>query len=373
VASNAARPETRYARSGDVHIAYQVFGEGELDLVLIRGFAHHVEMQWESAAWRRVLDTFGSFARVIAFDRRGNGLSDPVTEPPTLEQRMDDVRAVMDAAGSERAALFGSSEGAPMSILFAAAHPERTQALVLWGGMAPSTPAPDYPLGTPPEALLESGLEFVMPHWGEGAAIELVAPSRADDPEERAFYGRLERASVSPGMLVQLAQMFIDIDVRDVAATVHVPTLVMHRRHDMLVNVRHGRWLAEHMPNARMVEVPGMDHAFEYERFAARPSPTACWRRCCSPTSSSRRRRPPSSATAAGASCSTATTGPCARRSRARAAARSSPPATASSRPSTGPPAASAAPARSSTRPSSRASASAPACTPGSASCAATT
>ncbi|HKP88570.1 MAG TPA: adenylate/guanylate cyclase domain-containing protein [Thermoleophilaceae bacterium] len=262
-----SRPETRYAKSGDVHVAYQVFGEGDLDLVLVRGYVHHVELQWESAAWARALERFASFARVIVFDRRGTGLSDPVQQAPTLEERMDDVRAVMDAAGSERAALLGASEGAPMSILFAAAHPERVHALVLWGGMARSTPADGYEIGTPADALIQSGVEFLVPFWGQGAGIELSSPSQADDPDERAFYARIERASVSPGMLAQLAQMFFDIDVRDVVRTVHAPTLILHRRHDLLVNVRHGRWLAEHMPNARLVEVPGTDHAFEYEGF----------------------------------------------------------------------------------------------------------
>jgi class 3 adenylate cyclase len=244
-----------------------VFGEGEVDLVMVRGFVHHLELPWENDVWRHSLETFASFARVIAFDRRGTGLSDPVSGAPTLEERMDDVRAVMDAAGSESAALLGGSEGVPMSILFAATYPERVRALVLWGGMARSTPAEDYPLGTPVEALIQSGVEFMIPHWGQGAGIETSSPSRADDPEERAYYARLERASVSPGMLTQLAQMFFDIDVRDVVSSVHVPTLIMHREHDLLVNVRHSRWLAEHMPHARLVEVPGIDHSMEYQGF----------------------------------------------------------------------------------------------------------
>jgi class 3 adenylate cyclase len=250
-----------------VSIAYQAFGEGDLDLVLVRGFTSHVELSWEAEPWARALEAFASFARVITFDRRGSGLSDPVVRAPTLEERMDDVRAVMDAAGSERAALMGASEGAPMSILFAATYPERTQALVCWGGMARSTPAEGYPYGTPPEDLRESWLELIAPQWGQGATLEITAPSQADDPEARAFFGRLERAGASPGMLAQLAEMFFDIDIRDVVPSVHVPTLILHRRHDRLVNVRHGRWLAEHMPNARFVEVPGDDHAFEYENF----------------------------------------------------------------------------------------------------------
>jgi pimeloyl-ACP methyl ester carboxylesterase len=259
------QPETKYTKSGDVHIAYQVFGEGDLDLVLVPGYTSHVELQWEHEPAARALRGLGSFARVISFDRRGSGLSDPVREAPTLEQRMDDVRAVMDAAGSERAALMGVSEGASMSILFAATYPDRAQALVLCGGMARSTAAPDYPYATPAEALIESGVELIVPHWGEGAVLEVAAPSQADNPEAKAWFARMERASVSPGMLAQLVQMFLDIDVRDVVPSVHVPALILHRRHDRLVNVRNGRWLAEHLPNARMVELPGDDHILWYQ------------------------------------------------------------------------------------------------------------
>src|SRR5438309_103781 len=178
---------------------------------------------------------------------------------------MDDVRAVMDAAGSERAALVGVSEGVPMSIMFAATYPERVQSMVLIGGMARSTYADDYPWPLPVEALMESAGEFVLPYWGQGTMVEVVAPSQAEDPEARAWFARIERATASPGMLASLAQMFLDIDVRDVVPTVHVPTLVLHRRHDRLVNVRNGRWLAEHLPDARLVELPGSDHVPWYE------------------------------------------------------------------------------------------------------------
>jgi class 3 adenylate cyclase len=243
-----------------VHIAYQAFGEGELDLVMVPGFVTHVELIWEAEPSARFLDALGSFARVINFDRRGSGLSDPVVDAPTLEERMDDVRAVMDAAGSERAVLMGISEGVPMSLLFAATYPERVEALVCYGGMARSTWAEDYPFATPVEALTEAGFDLILPYWGQGAVIEVSSPSQADDPEARAFAARMERASASPGMLAALAAMFIEIDVRDVVPTVQVPTLVVHRRHDRLVNVRHGRWIAEHLPNAKLVELPGGDH-----------------------------------------------------------------------------------------------------------------
>lgn len=258
-------PETRYARSGDVHIAYQVFGAGDLDLVVVPGYVTHIELVWEHEPTARFYERLASFARVISFDRRGSGLSDPVPEAPTLEQRMDDVRAVMEAAGSERAALVGISEGVPMSILFAATYPERVEALVCSGGMARSTYADDYPWGMPAEALIESGFELILPTWGDGSTVEIAAPSRADDPDTRAFFGRLQRATASPGMMVALAQMFVDLDVRDVVPCVQAPALVLHRRHDLLVNVRHGRWLAEHLPNARLVELEGRDHAPWYE------------------------------------------------------------------------------------------------------------
>ncbi|MDX6699324.1 MAG: hypothetical protein QOE65_2721 [Solirubrobacteraceae bacterium] len=258
------RPETRYARSGDVHVAYQVFGEGDVDLVVVNGYLAHLDLAWEHPPAARFLEGLASFARVINFDRRGSGLSDPVAEPPTLEERMDDVRAVMDAAGSERAALMGISEGVSMCILFAATYPERTQALVACGGMARSTEAPDYPWASPAAALAEASQELVAPHWGEGASIEFAAPSQAGDPEARAHYARLERGTASPGMLTGLVRMFLDLDVRDVVPQVHVPALVLHRRHDALVNIGNGRWLAEHLPDARLVELEGSDHNLWY-------------------------------------------------------------------------------------------------------------
>ncbi len=263
--TRTVRPETRYAKSEDVHIAYQVFGEGDLDVVLVNGFTTHIELAWEHEPAAHLLEALASFARVITFDRRGSGLSDPVAEAPTLEQRMDDVRAVMDAAGSERAALIGLSEGVTMSILFAATYPQRVTALVLSGGMARSTYAEDYPWGTPAQALLEAGLELMLPFWGDGSTVEFTAPSQAENAAAREFFGRMERSTASPGMLTALSQMFLDLDVRDVVPSVHTPALVLHRTLDRLVNVRHGRWLAENLPNARMVEFDGDDHTFLYQ------------------------------------------------------------------------------------------------------------
>src|SRR3954466_3056893 len=177
-------PPTRYAKSGDVSIAYHVVGDGPIDVVAVLGFATHLELQWETAAFARFCERMGSFARLIVFDKRGTGLSDPVAEVPTLEQRIDDVRAVMDAAGSERAALFGVSEGGPMSVLFAATHPERVSALVLYGAWARTTEGPDYPWASPADALIESAREFLLPYWGTNseALVELFSPSLAHDP-----------------------------------------------------------------------------------------------------------------------------------------------------------------------------------------------
>lgn len=255
-------PPTRYAKSDDVSIAYQVVGGGPLDVVLVLGFATHLELQWELPPLARFLERISSFSRLIIFDKRGTGLSDPVAEVPTLEQRIDDVRAVMDGAESERAALFGISEGGPMSVLFAAAHPERVTSLVLYGAMGRTTEAPDYPWASPAAALRESAAELLAPYWGRQAEgmVELFAPSLASDPGAAAFTARMERSAASPAMVQKIFEMFLDIDVRAVLPTVHVPTLVLHRRSDRVVNRRAGEALAAGIPGARYVELPGIDH-----------------------------------------------------------------------------------------------------------------
>jgi pimeloyl-ACP methyl ester carboxylesterase len=255
-------PPTQYAKSGDASIAYQVVGDGPMDLVLVLGFATHLELQWESPPFARFFERISSFSRLIIFDKRGTGLSDPVTVVPTLEQRIDDVRAVMDAAGSERAALFGISEGGPMSVLFAATHPERVTALVLHGAMGRTTEAPDYPWASPADALRESAAEFIVPYWGQQSEgiVELFAPSFAKDPRAVEFNARMERSAASPAMVQQIFEMFLDIDVRAILPTIHVPTLVLHRRGDRVVNRRAGKALAAQIPSARYVELPGIDH-----------------------------------------------------------------------------------------------------------------
>jgi class 3 adenylate cyclase len=252
--------ETRYAKSGDVHVAYRTIGDGAVDLIVVPGFVSHVELVLDNPATRRFGERLSSFARVIMFDKRGTGMSDPVERVATLEERMDDVRAVMDTLGVERAALLGISEGAPMNILFAATYPQRTQALVLYGGMARSTWAPDYPWASTREALIESAVEFLLPSWGSGDNAEIFAPSVAPDPAVREWWGRLERMGASPAMRAKLVEMFFDVDVREVLPLVQAPTLIIHRRGDRVVNIGAGRYLAEHIPGARLLELPGPDH-----------------------------------------------------------------------------------------------------------------
>jgi class 3 adenylate cyclase len=208
----------------------------------------------------RFLEGLASFARLILFDKRGTGLSDRSVGVPTLEERMDDVRAVMEAAGSERAVLMGISEGAPMSILFAATYPDRTQALVLHGGMARTTEAPDYPWAPPADALVEAAVELLQPVLYTGEDLDVWAPSLADDRQAKDWLARYRRAGISPDGLTDFYAMFLDIDVRDVLPTLRVPTLVLHRHGDRVVNWRAGRWMAENIPGARFVRLEGQDH-----------------------------------------------------------------------------------------------------------------
>jgi class 3 adenylate cyclase/pimeloyl-ACP methyl ester carboxylesterase len=254
------RPPVQYALSDGVHVAYQIVGGGERDLILVMGFVSHVDLDWESPHMTRFLESLASFSRLIIFDKRGTGLSDRSVGVPTLEERMDDVRAVMDAAESERAVLLGFSEGAPLSVLFAATYPERTEALVLYGGMARSTEAPDYPWAPPAEAAVEAATDFVLPVLYTGEDLDVWAPSLAHDAQAKAWLGRYRRAGVSPDGLAALFTMFLDIDVRDVLPTLRVPTLVLHRHGDRVINWRAGRWMAEQIPGAKFVRLSGPDH-----------------------------------------------------------------------------------------------------------------
>jgi pimeloyl-ACP methyl ester carboxylesterase len=252
-------PETRYAKSGDLNIAYQVVGEGPFDLVYVPGWISNVELMWEEPAHARLLRRLASFSRLILFDKRGTGLSDavPLDRLPTLEQRMDDVRAVMDAAGSERAALFGSSEGGLMSVLFAATYPERTQALVALSIYAKRIWSEDYPWAPKPDAR-EAEIESIERTWGGEMDISDLAPSADDAFKQRAV--AYLRRSASPGAAVALLRMNTQIDVREVLPTIRVPTLILQRVEDRDVNVEEGRWIAAQIPGAKYVELPGDEH-----------------------------------------------------------------------------------------------------------------
>jgi pimeloyl-ACP methyl ester carboxylesterase/class 3 adenylate cyclase len=251
-------PETRYAKSGDVNIAYQVVGDGPLDLVFVPGFVSHLDLQWADPRIARFLDKLASFSRLILFDKRGTGLSDPVAAPAPLEERMDDVRAVMDAAGSERAALFGLSEGGPMSILFAATYPERTHSLVLCGTFATGTLDPDAHPGGQRWVEQYHRIVSLSEHWGEGRTLAMFAPS-ATSEQDRIGRGVFERSAASPFMVRMLFEMLAETDVRDLLPSIRVPTLVLHREEEF-IPVEDARYLAEHIPEARLVVLPGADH-----------------------------------------------------------------------------------------------------------------
>jgi pimeloyl-ACP methyl ester carboxylesterase/class 3 adenylate cyclase len=256
-----AVPETRYAKSGDVHIAYQVLGEGSIDLVFVPGFVSNVEATWEQPGRAAFFRRLASFSRLILFDKRGTGMSDRTSQIFTLEQRMEDVNAVMDAAGSKRAALFGISEGGPMSVLFAATYPQRTSALVVCGSYAKRSWAEDYPFGWREERW-RTVLSNLERSWGtpKGVDLEMWAPTIAHDPERAAQWTAYFRSAASPGAVLAVMNMNRDIDVRRVLPSVRVPTLILHRVDEKVIEIEHARYLARHIPGAKLVELPGVDH-----------------------------------------------------------------------------------------------------------------
>jgi len=254
-------PTTRYARSGSVNIAYQVLGDGPIDLVFVMGWVSHLEMFWQEPSFARFLRKLAGFSRLILFDKRGTGLSDavPLSQLPTLEERMDDVRAVMHAAGSTRAVVMGVSEGGTMSSLFGATYPEHAAAVVIIGGYARRLRAPDYPWGPTPEQR-EAFIEMIEREWGGPVGIDERAPSRAGDPDFRTWWSTYLRMGASPGAAAALTRMNADIDIRHVLPTLRVPTLVLHRSGDRCLRVEEGRYIADRIPNAQFVELPGSDH-----------------------------------------------------------------------------------------------------------------
>lgn len=252
-------PKTRYTKSGNVHIAYQVVGEGPLDLVFVPGFVSHLEFDWEMPGITSFHQRLAAFSRLIRFDKRGTGLSDRPPGVPTLEQRMDDVRAVMDAVGSERAALFGVSEGGPMSLLFAATYPQRTSALVVYGSYARRAWAPDHPFGKT-EAEMDRVLEALERDWGGAAGIDIWVPSKLADERYTQLRANYLRLAASPGAAVAIIRMNMEIDVRHILPAIRVPTLIIHRTGDRLTRIEQARYMAEHIVGARLVELPGIDH-----------------------------------------------------------------------------------------------------------------
>ena len=255
------QPKTSYARNGDVSIAYQVVGEGPIDLVFVPGFISHLDLWWSFPDTTAFLRRLASFSRLILFDKRGTGLSDPVPGVPTLEERMEDVHAVLDAAGSDRTALFGVSEGGPMSILYAATYPERVSAMAIYGS-TPRFAISDSFLPEKRESFerIKEQVESLVGAWGEGESVAVFAPTLAGDPGMRRTFGLFERASASPAMVGALFRSWWEMDVTGALPAIDVPTLIVHRRGDPVLSIEAARYMADEIPEARLVELEGDDH-----------------------------------------------------------------------------------------------------------------
>ena len=253
------KPKTLYAKSGDINVAYQVLGDGPIDLIYVPGWVSHLEYGWEEPSLARFYRRLASFSRLILFDKRGTGLSDQSTNLPTLEQRMDDVRAVMEAVNSNRAVVFGMSEGGNMAMLFAATYPERTIALITFGVFAKRIYDPEYPWAPTPEER-QKFYDAIQNEWGGPVGVDDLAPSVAHDERFRNWWATYQRRSASPSAALSLARLNTSIDVRHVLPAIRVPTLVLHRGGDRDSLVDEGRYIASHIPAAKFVELPGDDH-----------------------------------------------------------------------------------------------------------------
>ena len=262
-------PETRYVKSGDAHIAYQVLGDAPVDLIVVRGYISHVEVAWESPALASFYRRLATFCRLILFDKRGTGLSDRVPEDhlPTLEQRMDDVRAVMEAVGSDRAALLGASEGGPMCLLFAATYPERTLGLVLWGCFARYDWRRSFIGRYWGGETVDDALDRLEREWGDGGDLAAMAPSLAGDEAARRAWGRAQRLAATPTAARALLRMMLDVDVRPLLPAIRVPVVIMHRAGEVAVDVSHSRYMADHISGSAL------------RRIARLGSPALDWRR----------------------------------------------------------------------------------------------
>jgi class 3 adenylate cyclase len=252
-------PDIHYAKSGSVHIAYQTIGTGSIDLVLIPGLFTQVEHQWEEPGFARFLNRLASFSRLIIFDARGAGLSDRAPELPPMEEQMDDVLAVLDAVGSRSAAFFGMSQAGPMAMLFAASHPERTQALVLYGTYASAGARDGYPWGRSPSWMGDFERR-IDEQWGSGVFLGEVAPSQVNDLAFSRWWSRYERLSYGPGNALAYFHMNAQVDVRAILPSIRIPTLVLQRREDVYRDPGHAEYLAAHIPGAKLVELAGRDH-----------------------------------------------------------------------------------------------------------------
>jgi pimeloyl-ACP methyl ester carboxylesterase len=252
-------PRTQYAKSGDVSIAYQVLGQGPPDLVVIPGWVSNIEIFWEEPAVVRFLTRLATFSRVILFDKRGTGLSDRVAEMPNLETRMDDIRAVLDTVGSERAALLGYSEGGVLCALFAATYPMRTSALIMHASYARLTSAPDYPWGLN-EQKRSAFVEQAVRDWGAPIGVDLRCPSMAQEERFRQWWARYLRLSASPAAFATLSNMNAQIDIRQVLPAIRIPALILHSVNDRTLDIGGSRYLAERIPGAKLVELTGPDH-----------------------------------------------------------------------------------------------------------------
>ncbi len=252
-------PEIRYAKAGNIDIAYEVLGDGPVDLVSVPAWATNIELYWEDPRAARFNHRLASFSRLIGFDRRGTGLSARIGGAPTLEDGMEDLRAVMKAVGTEQVALMGFWEGGPMSVLFAATYPERVSALVLYGVIPRFTWSPECPWAPTPEAN-EAIAHAIEEGWGRAASLDFIAPSLSGDEGFRRWWARMERNSQSPGGAAQLFRTNASIDVSAVLPAIRVPTLVLHRSRDLMVPIESGRYVADHIAGARFVELPGQDH-----------------------------------------------------------------------------------------------------------------
>ncbi len=257
--TSCVQPKTRYAKSAGVHIAYQVVGDGPRDLIYAPPWIGNMELFWEEPSYARFLDRLASFSRLILFDKRGTGSSDRAASIPHIEQQIDDLGAVMESVGSERAALLGASEGGSLCTLFAATHPERTSALMLCGALSTTRWSPETPWA-PTRETFETWMRLVERDWGAPLAIEQFAPTVAQDKRFRDWWAKLLRLAASPATAVALLRMLHEIDVRPVLPTIRVPTLVLHCTGDRIVSVENGRYIARHIPNAKYVELPGEDH-----------------------------------------------------------------------------------------------------------------